>query len=327
MGGKTTVDAPDFTPVEEGLQRSAGESFREAAAALQRAQQRWEEMQSVLQPVLDLQLPEMERQFQFGRELYDRYGETYLPIEQQLINDYLSYASPARRSQEMGRAASDVSRAFEQQRENAQRVLESYGVDPSQTRQSALDLGMRADQAAAQAAAGTDASRYVDDVKRQLRANAINLGRTSLPLASDALGIGSKLGAGSLGLLADTALTGENLYQSALPWYQSGQQGLLGYGNALNTGFDARMRAAERKDAFKSFLPGLAAGAARGALMTPGAPWAGAAVGALGGTLGGTPTAGTAAPSSGFTNFNNFTPDYTPDTWFPTNRYSSALSY
>ena len=107
----------------------------------------------------------------------DRYRNIFAPLEEQLAAEAESYASPERLEYEAGKAEADVAAQFEQARKTAQERLEGYGVDPSQTRQGAMDLGSRVAEAAAQASGGNQARWHAEDVGRQLRSEAINLGR------------------------------------------------------------------------------------------------------------------------------------------------------
>lgn len=106
-----------------------------------------------------------------------RYKATFQPIEDQLVADANSYASPERKMLEIGKATSLVSNQMEGQRNAATRNLESFGIDPSAARYGALDANMRALTGASQAAAGNQASQNVDNVARQLRAQAISVGQ------------------------------------------------------------------------------------------------------------------------------------------------------
>lgn len=87
--------------------------------------------------------------------------------------DAENYGSEANKSFMMGRAVQNVNQAFEQAREKNLATLESYGINPSATRYGALDYGIRTAQAAAQAAAGTQAGLDVDETSRAMFSDAL----------------------------------------------------------------------------------------------------------------------------------------------------------
>lgn len=80
-----------------------------------------------------------------------RYDTTYVPAEDQFLQTAQSYADPAKVNDRAAAAAGDVSQQFDVARANAQRQLEAYGIDPTQTRAQALDLSTRTQEAAARA--------------------------------------------------------------------------------------------------------------------------------------------------------------------------------
>jgi hypothetical protein len=185
----------------------------------------------LLSQVLDIQLPAMREQFEQASADRDRYNEMFRPLEDAFVKEAQEYDTPERREREAGAAMADVGSAFDAQRRNALQRLEGYGVDPSTTRNAALDIGVRTAQAAAQAQAGTQATRRVEDTGRALRSDAINLGRGAL---SNAAGFyGQSVGAGSAaqGNALNTTQTGAGAVQSSLGF--SGQA-LQGYGQGAN---------------------------------------------------------------------------------------------
>jgi hypothetical protein len=197
----------------------------------------------ILNQVLDIQLPAMREQFEQAQSDRQRYEQLFRPFEDRFAAEAEAYDSPERRDRMIGSAIADVNTQFDAQRRNALQRLESYGVDPSQTRNAALDIGVRTAQAAAQAQAGTQAGNRVEDVGRALRSDVINMGRGAL---SNAAGFyGQAVGAGSAGVggANQTTQTGAGAIQSSLGF--SGQA-LQGYGqsaNIMSQGFGNQMSA------------------------------------------------------------------------------------
>jgi len=197
--------------------------------------------------VLDVQLPAMQDQFENAREDRARWENTFRPLEDQFVQEAQGYDTPERRREEMGRASSTVAQHFDAQRRNALQRLEGYGVDPSQTRNAALDIGVRTAQAAAQAGAATQASNRVEDVGRAMRGDAINMGRGLPSQAAQGYGGATGSGAAAVGGANQTTGTSANALTSGLGF--SGQA-LQGYGQAAginNAGFQNQMQSWQAK--------------------------------------------------------------------------------
>ncbi len=218
-------------PVAEASEEVARIQQETAREQLEWARTQDESNRALLQEVLDVQLPAMREQFEQAQSDRERYITLFRPFEDRFAAEAEGYDTPERRQREMGAAIADVNTQFDAQRRNSLRRLESYGVDPSQTRNAALDVGVRTAQAAAQAAAATGANRRVEDTGRALRSDVINMGRGALSNAAgfygQAVGAGGAAQQGAL----NTTQTGAGAIQSSLGF--SGQA-LSGYGQAGN---------------------------------------------------------------------------------------------
>lgn len=220
---------PDITPYAEASEEVARISQKTAQDQLAWAREQDAMNRDLLQQVLDIQLPAMREQFDTASADRKRYEDTFRPFEDLWAEQARNYDTPERRAQERSRAISDVSQQFDAQRRNALQRLESYGIDPSQTRSQALDVGLRTTEAAAKAAAATSANRRVEDVGRALQSDVINLGRGALSNAAgfynQAVGAGSQAQGGAL----NTTAAGANAAQSGLGYANNA---LRGYGQA-----------------------------------------------------------------------------------------------
>lgn len=202
-----------------------------------------------LQQVLDVQLPAMQAQFDTAQADRKRYEENYRPFEEAWAEEAKSYDSPERREMERGAATADVNSAFDASRKNALSRLEGYGIDPSQTRSAALDVGVRTQQAVAQAAAATGASRRVEDTGRALKSDVINLGRGALSNAAGFYGQAVNAGSSAQGNALNTTASGAGAIQSGLGF---GSQALQGYGQSADIqgqGYGMEMDAYNAKQA------------------------------------------------------------------------------
>lgn len=201
-----------------------------------------------------------------------RYEEVYQPLEDKLVSEAAGYTderNALRGDTAAGRAAADVSNQFAAARTAAQDRLESYGIDPSQVRGQAIDLGARTQEAAARAgAANTTRDQTVraeEATGRALRSEALNIGRgypgqiaTDYALAfqqgQGAAGIGGQ----AIGAGLNTTASGFNTMGTGLQWTGAGNQtagvanqmaglgaqfsgqglqGLAGAANTMNMGY------------------------------------------------------------------------------------------
>lgn len=156
---------------------------------------------------------------------FAHYQQTFRPLEEAAVREAQEYASPARMEREIGAAIADTGAAFEAQRQNALRRLESYGVDPSTTRSAALDASIRAAQAAAQAAAGMGARQRVEDTARQLRTQAIDIGRGAVEMGAQGATTAAELARLGLGGSLATSELNASLPQTAIPFQELALQG------------------------------------------------------------------------------------------------------
>lgn len=243
MGKKSTPKPPDLGPYADALEKSGEWGFLTAQEQLKWAKEQDATNRALLERVLGPQLAAQQNQFDNAVKDRQRYEDVYQPLEDNLIKDFQTYGSQERIASERGRAMSDVATNFDAQRRNALQRLESYGVDPSQTRNAALDLSMRTQQAAAQASAGTNATRIAEDKSRALRADAINIGRGMPSQVAQSYGQSVQAGATAQSGANQTSSTSGNLMQGANSFMQTGQAGYNGAGSMQTMGFNNQMSA------------------------------------------------------------------------------------
>lgn len=240
---------PDLGPAAEASTEIARIQQQTAADQLEWGKEQDAMNREVLDQVLAVQLPAMRDQFENARSDRQRWETMFKPLEDQFVQEAKDYDSPERREQQRGMAIADVNTQFDAARRNSLSRLESYGVDPSQTRNAALDIGVRTQQAAAQAGAATRSDLGVEERGRALRGQAIQLGRGVVG------GVGAQyagaVGAGAAGVGGSATTTGAGIgaLQSGLPFSSQALQGYgqganilsQGYGNEL-TGWDMQQQ-------------------------------------------------------------------------------------
>jgi len=243
VGGKSQAPPPppDYTPIANAQREIAQESL-----ALQREQFAWAkeaytENKGVTDQVVDAFLKTQEENDAFARRQRERYETQYQPLEDDLITEAQDYNTPERKAFEMGRAQADVAQKFDAARRASQRELEGYGIDPGATRYAALDIGVRTNQAAAEAAAGTQASERVDATGRALRSEAINVGRGYPGQIAGAYGTGLQGGTGAVNSGLATTQSGANTMGTPVQYAGVANNALSSWGNTLNQGYKNQM--------------------------------------------------------------------------------------
>jgi len=234
---------PDYSAVAAASEKSAQIAADTAANQLAWAKDQYGQDKVVTDKVVNSFLDTQKTNSDTAKKDRARYEEKFQPLEDQLAKDANDYASPQRKELEMGRAQSAVSQQFNSARNNATQNLEAFGIDPSSTRYAALDVGMRAQQAAATASAGNQASQYVDATGRALRSEAINVGKgypgSIAGQYTSSLQAGS--GAGNTAL-AQTA-SGANTMGTSAQYMGLANQAIGGWGNTLNMGYQNQLGA------------------------------------------------------------------------------------
>ena len=219
MGGKgAKVAAPDYTPVAAANKEAAEVSAQVAREQLAWAREQYAADREVTQQFLDVMLPSMRAEAEAGERERDRYQNVFQPIEDELVREARDFGSPERMELEAGKAQADVAQAFDAQRKGALAALESYGVDPSQTRSGALDRSARISQAAASAGASNAARTQVENIGRAMRGEAINIGRGYPGSIAQAYNTAQAAGGGAVQANLQTTASGANTMGTGMQW-------------------------------------------------------------------------------------------------------------
>jgi hypothetical protein len=242
LGGKAKAPAaPDYGPLAAASQKSADYAYQLAQRQQDWAEKTYNENKGVSDLVIDKALGQLDQQTADAARDRQRYESVFQPLEDQLAQEAQDYSSQERQEVEAGKAEADVAAQFQQARQAATDRLEGFGVDPSQTRAGALDLGTRVAEAAAQASAGNQARTNTENTGRALRSEAINVGR-GYPgqIAGAMAGAGQSGNQAANTGLATTASGGQTM-GTGMGWQGAGNQAIGQWGNILNTGFSNQM--------------------------------------------------------------------------------------
>lgn len=178
MGGKNKAPpAPDYAPVANASVEAARVAQETSREQLAWAREQAASIDPYIKNYLDAMTRESGTMVDNAHADRARYETVFQPIEDKFVQQANDWNSAARSDQRAGAAMADVRQAAESRRQSALASLESYGIDPSQTRFQALDLGTRVQEAAAVAAAGTQSRLQSEATGLALQGEAINIGK------------------------------------------------------------------------------------------------------------------------------------------------------
>lgn len=259
MGSKSSpAPPPNYAPLAQAQMYSAQVAAQQSQQQLEWAQQAYQSDQaraSQQQATLDQLVADARaRQEKLDAQAAAdraRYEAVFQPLEDSLIRESKQYTPEmiaAHAESDAGRAAADISSQFAVARAAAQDRLESFGIDPSQTRAGALDLSARTSEAAARAGAANmqrDATTAREQqYGAQLRAQALALGQgyPGQALNAYAAGLGNtnaaaNYGQSAFGNFLSTDQLGSSMMGNPTQWASLGNQGLAGAADTLNTGY------------------------------------------------------------------------------------------
>jgi hypothetical protein len=180
------------------------------------------------------------------------YKQYYQPLEAQFATTAAGYNAPARAEQQSAAAQADVANQYAAQRQSSLQSLESYGIDPSQTRYGALDLGTRISQAAAQSAAGTQSRLNTEATGLALQGEAINVGRGYSSAIAQSYATAQGTGASGINAANSTYGTGANAMGTGTQWGSLSNQSTSNAISAKNTQFNNELGAYNAENAVSS---------------------------------------------------------------------------
>lgn len=250
MGSKSSgAAAPDYSSVATADEQAAQLQSDTAAQQLQWAQTQYNQEEPYVQSYLQSQTANSNQQTADAQNLENQYTSVTQPLETQYANQAQNYDSAAQQQTNMNSAEGDVANNFDAQRQSSLSSLESYGIDPSQTRYSALDLGTRVQQAAATAAAGTQSAINTQTTGMGLEANAIAQGENLPSQVSQAYSGSTSSGATGIGTATNTSTAYGNLMGTAPQYYGLANQSDQGAVGALSTGYNNQESSVEENNA------------------------------------------------------------------------------
>lgn len=104
---------------------------------------------------------------------FANYNDIFNPAMNSLTDEYQAFQNPENVQRLQGAYESTAAQSDDAQRKNAEKELQSYGVNPSDPRYASTVQASRTAEAAHTAAAGTAASQYAQQYGDQLRGQAL----------------------------------------------------------------------------------------------------------------------------------------------------------
>lgn len=156
-----------------------------------------------------------------AQDLLEQYKNVFEPIMNQYVQQAGTYNSENRQRFMAGQAESTVAQADQAARDEAERQLQGYGINPNSGRYQDLLLSSRIKDAAARAGAGTQASLDTAAIGRQMTQNAAQMGQNVPGMTVNALQSAYTGVTGGENALLGMLNTGANLTQSAVPFFNT----------------------------------------------------------------------------------------------------------
>jgi hypothetical protein len=232
------------------------------------SKQAYADAQAQAKPINEAQLKNMQQQYDIAQQSWDRYNQTFVPLEDKYIATAQGWDTPEAEQNAAAQAQTAVAQQVDQARAASARNLQAYGVDPGAARYASLDIGTRTAGAAAEAGAGNQAINQRQMEGLQLLQNAAGMGRNLTPQAIQAGQAGNATGSGVISNTNAITNTGANTMGTGLQWGQMGlgygqlgNQSIQGIGNTFGTLYKAQTEAADAETAGLYGLAGATVGA------------------------------------------------------------------
>jgi hypothetical protein len=219
-------DNVKLNTLAQAAQKASEYSYQTSKDQLDWAKQVYGDNKAVGDQVIDFALGQMDKQAAWADQDRARYEDIYQPLEEQAAARAQDYVTPERQEAEAGKAEADVAQEFDRARRAAADRLEAFGVDPSQVRSGALDLGTRVAQGAAEASAGNQARFRTEQYGDQLMANAINTGKGYPQQTLGEAGAAGASGNQATNTGLATTASGANTMGTGTQWQGLGNQSL-----------------------------------------------------------------------------------------------------
>jgi len=170
-----------------------------------------------------------------------RYETKFQPLEDQMIEKAQRYDTEEYKAAEAARAAAAVDQQYEAARNAAEANLTGYGIDPSQVRAGALDLGARVQEASAKAGAAGQARQMAEAKSDALKGEMINVGKGYPSQVAGAGALATQQGSAALQGNLATTQSGAQTMGTGVQWAGIGAQNLGAIAGAQSSMYNAQL--------------------------------------------------------------------------------------
>lgn len=177
MGKPDPPPGPDYNKLLEMTKVQIASNEKLFGEFMDYQQESTAKSQAVTDKVLGVMLPAMQQEADFAASQRQRYQDLGIPLENSYLDQIKQYDNQNYREERVGAAVGETANALEAARTAELQRLESYGLDPSQTRSAALDTRIQTAGAVAKAQTANNERARLDAVSLGLKGDAINLMR------------------------------------------------------------------------------------------------------------------------------------------------------
>lgn len=255
MGSKTSIDAPEPDPniglaqkelselsrrqmdfweqdIWPGLKEQSAQQQKlsEEQVGINKETQR--RQTAIAEEQFGLNMESQRRQMAIAEEQYQRYKNTFEPLQNEIIADAQAYDTEANRERIAGEAMGDVSTQFEIQRQNEKMRAAQYGIDPTSGRYRGMSEASNINEAATKASAATRARTAAEQLGWAKKMDAIGLGSGIFGNQATAMGLALNAGNSAVGNQATATGLSMNAGNAAIG---AGQVPISNYGAMGNS--------------------------------------------------------------------------------------------
>lgn len=237
MSDQKVPQAPDYSPIINAYNAIAQHASTQGQAAYDWAKDQVANNKNLIDDVNSGNLLNQDTFGTAARDFLNKGAEAIGEGTDYLRNERDRYTNPTYIQNDMGASEANVGQAFDAARNSHIQELESYGVNPGATRFQGLDVGVRTQEAAAKAAAGTTAARQDQQLADTANDKLLGQGNTDVNSSNTTAGTSTNAGGAAVNNnLAGTA-SGANVLGTDLAWTGANANALGGASSTMNTGF------------------------------------------------------------------------------------------
>lgn len=256
-GGGTTVQSDPNIGKAAMKQAELGEDWLKfSQEQFGVANERQKEQDKIANEVTQQQLDASNQAQGWATKDRERYEGTFVPLQDEFIQQAQNWDSPERQQQMAAEAKADVLTSASQQRGATQRQMAGMGVNPTSGRYAGVDRAGENATALAAAGAQNNARNTVRNQAMSLKGDAINLGSGLGVNPATSLGLSSSTGSAAFGTTAANNSQSAGLGNMVGAGYQGAMNGYNSQASILNQQQQNKIQAQQMNNQSSSSLLG-----------------------------------------------------------------------